>query len=108
MSNMSYHCEVQRANRVQHIKEEIGVGNIIKEKYIRHNLNEPGRYVCITDTGVTVIKSEDKNIIITMYITTKKELLQVFSNPNKIPAFLNKKVDRNQSKFIREGKTIWE
>ena len=31
---MTYHVAVQRANRVQHIVEEIGIGQIIKEKYI--------------------------------------------------------------------------
>ena len=106
--NMTYHCEVHRANRVKHIIEEIGVGQIIKEKYIRYNIGEPGKYICLTDTGITIIKSEDKATIITMYVTTQRELVSVFGGPKKVPAFLKKKVDHNQSKFTEKGKTIWK
>ena len=106
--NMTYHCEVHRANRVKHIIEEIGVGQIVKEKYIRYNIGEPGKYICLTDTGITIIKSEDKATIITMYVTTQRELVSVFGGPKKVPAFLKKKVDHNQSKFTERGKTIWK
>lgn len=105
--NMTYHCEVQRADRVKHIVEEIGIGQIIKEKYVRYNIGEAGKYVCITDTGVTIIKSEDKQTVITMYVTTQRELVNVYGGPKKVPPFLRKKVDYNQSKFTTNGKTIW-
>ena len=45
----TYHCQYERANRVQHIVEEIGIGQVIKKSYTA------GRYLCITDTGVTII-----------------------------------------------------
>jgi hypothetical protein len=106
--NMTYHCEVHRANRVKNIIEEIGVGQVIKEKYVRYNIGEPGRYICLTDTGVTIIKSEDKLKIITMYVTTQRELVSVYGGTKKVPTFLRKKVDHNQSKFTERGKTIWK
>ena len=106
--NMTYHCEVHRADRVKHIIEEIGVGQVIKEKYVRYNIGEPGRYICLTDTGVTIIKSEDKATIITMYVTTQRELVSVFGGTKKVPNFLKKKVDHNQSKYTERGKTIWK
>lgn len=107
MAAMTYHVSVERADRVRHIIEEIGLGTIIKEKYIRFSIGEAGRYICITDTGITIIKDETKERIITMYVTTKKELLAVYGNAKKIPPYLHKRVDRNQSKYIRGGKTIW-
>lgn len=106
--NMTYHCEVHRANRVQNIIKEIGVGQVVKEKYIRYNIGEPGKYICLTDTGITLIKSEDKATIITMYVTTQRELVSVFGGAKKVPAYLRKKVDHNQSKFTEKGKTIWK
>lgn len=106
--NMTYHCEVHRADRVKHIIEEIGVGQVIKEKYVRYNIGEAGRYICLTDTGITIIKSEDKATIITMYVTTQRELVSVFGGTKKVPAFLRKKVDHNQSKYTERGKTIWK
>lgn len=104
---MSYHVSVQRADRVQHIVKEIGIGQIVKEKYSRFDLEQAGCYTCITDTGVTIIKSEDKATIITMYVTTQRELVSVFGGPKKIPPYLKRKVDYNQSKFTQAGKTIW-
>jgi hypothetical protein len=108
MENMTYHCEVQRAERVKHIIKEIGVGQIIKEKYIQFRVGDAGRYICLTDTGITIIKSEDKQKIITMYVTTQRELVSVFGGTKKIPPYLRKKVDYNQSKFTERGKTIWK
>lgn len=105
---MTYHVAVQRADRVKHIVEEIGIGQIIKEKYIRYGLESAGRYLCLTDTGITIIKSEDKQTIITMYVTTQRELVAAFGGPKKIPAFLKRKVDYNQSKYTNRGKTIWK
>ena len=105
---MTYHVRVQRQDRVKHIIEEIGIGQIIKEKYTRFSLEQAGRYICLTDTGITIIKSEDKQKIITMYVTTQKELVSVFGGTKKVPAFLKKKVDHNQSKFTERGKTIWK
>ena len=105
--NMTYHCEVQRADRVKHIVEEIGIGQIVKEKYVRYNIGEAGKYICVTDTGITIIKSEDKQTVITMYVTTQRELVNVYGGPKKVPPFLRKKVDYNQSKFTTNGKTIW-
>jgi len=104
---MTYHVAVQRADRVKHITEEIGLGQIIKEKYTHFNLGQAGRWVCITDTGITIIKDEPKEKIITMYVTTQRELVLVYGGAKNVPAFLRKKVDKNQSKYTQAGKTIW-
>ena len=105
---MTYHVAVQRANRVQHIIDDIGIGQIVKEKYVRFSLEQAGRYVCLTDTGITIVKTEDKLKIITMYVTTQRELVAVFGGAKKVPPFLRKKVDYNQSKYTERGKTIWK
>ena len=105
---MSYHVAVERADRVQHIIADIGLGQIIKEKYTRFNLSQAGRWTCITDTGITIIKDEQKLKVITMYVTTQKELVAVYGGAKKVPSFLRKKVDYNQSKYTEGGKTIWK
>lgn len=105
---MTYHVAVQRADRVKHIIDDIGIGQIVKEKYVRFSLNEAGRWVCLTDTGITIVKDEAKEKIITMYVTTQRELVSVFGGTKKVPTFLKKKVDHNQSKYTERGKTIWK
>jgi hypothetical protein len=97
----TYHVAVERANRVQNIIDQIGIGQVVKEKFAN------GCYTCITDTGVTLIKSADKLKLVTMYVTTYKELVAVYNGPKKIPPYLRKKVDHNQSLFTKAGKTIW-
>ena len=105
---MTYHVAVQRANRVQHIIDDIGLGQIIKEKYTRFSLEQAGRWVCLTDTGITIIKDEAKEKVITMYVTTQRELVAVFGGAKKVPMFLKKKVAHNESKYTERGKTIWK
>lgn len=104
---MTYHVQVERAERVKHIVEEVGIGQVIKEKYIGYGIGQAGRYICVTDTGVTIIKDEAKLKIITMYITTQRELVFIYGGTKKVPSFLKKKVDHNQSKYTQHGKTIW-
>lgn len=106
MSEFTKHAEVYRADRMKHIREEIGFGQVIKERYMQTGY-EAGHYICVTDTGVTLVKTADKLKIITFYITTQRELVMVYGGTKKIPSFLKKKVDRNQSKYIKNGKTIW-
>lgn len=106
---MTYHVAVNRAERVNNIVNIIGIGQVIKEKYVRFSLDQAGRWVCLTDTGVTIIKDEQKLKVITMYVTTQRELVAVYGGAKKVPPFLKKKVDHNQSLYInREGKTIWK
>ena len=105
---MTYHVAVQRAERVKHIVNDIGLGQIVKERYTRFSLEQAGRWVCLTDTGITIIKDETKEKVITMYVTTQRELVAVFGGTKKVPSFLRKKVDYNQSKYTERGKTIWK
>lgn len=109
---MSYHCQYERANRIQHIIKEIGIGKIVAEQHRRTSYEVQskgyyGKYVCVTDTGVTIVKSEDKTKVITMYVTTTRELIAVFGGVSKIPTELWDKVGKNQEKYIRNGKTVW-
>ena len=108
-AQLTRHASIDRANRIEQIQNNIGLGQIIKEKYFRSwdkiENNKNGVYVCITDTGVTIIKDELKQKIITIYVTTYSELLAIYQGANKIPTWLRKKVDKNQSHYIQKGKT---
>lgn len=108
---MTYHCKVQRANRVKQIIDNIGIGQVVVEKYIHTAAQiaegKPGKYICVTDTGITIIKTEDKQKVITMYVTTQNELVRIYNGVKRVPAYLRKRVDHNQSKFTANGKTVW-
>ena len=104
---MTYHCAVQRANRVQNIINTVGLGQIIKETYtMSWDKPQAGKYVCLTDTGIVIVKDELREKIITMYVATYRDLLVIYRG-GKIPKWLHKKVDQNQSHYTKHGKTIW-
>lgn len=111
MMNLSYHCKVERRARVESIMEKIGLGQVIREKYVHSpeeiSAGRAGRYLCVTDTGIIIVKTEDKLTVITMYVATMRELVMIYGGNKSIPVFLKKKVDRNQSKYTDNGKTIW-
>ena len=102
MAELSYHCAIERGERVQAIINQIGIGQVVKEKFVR------GCFTCITDTGITIVKTADKLKVVTMYVTTYRELVAVYDGPKKIPPYLKRKVDHNQSLFTVYGKTIWK
>ena len=110
-AQLTYHASVDRASRLEQIKSNIGLGQIVKEQYFRSwdkiDSGKMGVYLCITDTGITIVKDETKSKIITMYVTTYRELLAVYQNAKKIPHYLRVKVDKNQTNYIRKGKTVW-
>lgn len=111
-TQLTRHVQVDRANRLQQIINNVGIGQIVKECYVRDfdkaTKGQAGVYICITDTGITIIKDELKQKIITMYVTTFRELVRCYNGASRIPSWLRKKVDHNQSKFTdKYGKTIW-
>lgn len=111
-AELTYHAEVQRANRLEQIKANVGLGQIVKEvyrcSYEKAQAGGHGVYICITDTGITIVKDELKQKIVTMYVTTFRELVQCFNGVKNIPSYLRKRVDRNQSYYTENGKTIWK
>lgn len=99
---MTYHCGVERAYRVQKIVEQIGMGQIIKKRFVRNC------YSCVTDTGVVIVKTADEMKIVTIYVATVRDLYFIFDSVKKVPSYLVRKVNHNQTLFTRNGKTIWE
>ena len=110
-ADLTYHAEVQRAERVKQIQDNIGLGQIVKEVYRcdfdKAQAGNMGVYLCLTNTGITIVKDGLKEKIITMYVTTFRELVKCFGGVRNIPSYLRKRVDRNQSFFTKRGKTIW-
>ena len=97
---MTYHAKVERIDRRMMIEQRIGIGNVIRESYHNHAYN------CITDTGIVIIKDEKKEKIITMYVATRRNLMAIYGGLKKVPPYLIRKVDHNQSLFTNNGKTI--
>ena len=105
-ATMTSHCANDRIARVQAIITNIGLGQIVAErKELSSNPRFPFKYVSITDTGVTVVRSVDKTRIITMYVTTVRELIRVYDGRANVPDKMMHIVIQNERKYIRNGKT---
>lgn len=107
-ATMTSHCANDRFERIQKIINNIGLGNIVQERIeISSNRNYARKMLCVTDTGITIVKSENKMKIITIYVTTTKELIRVYNGRMNVPENIWTKVQYNESRYIRNGKTIW-
>lgn len=107
-ATMTSHCANDRYNRIQNIITLIGLGNIVQERTeVSSNRNFARKVLCVTDTGVTIVKSENKMKIITIYVTTTRELIRVYNGRMNIPENVWEKVQYNERRYIRNGKTIW-
>ena len=85
-----------------------------KEKikmYLENQGISKNKFYQVTGLGIGFLDSGkslgvDKLKIITMYVTTQRELVAVYGGTKKVPPFLKRKVDYNQSKYTERGKTI--
>lgn len=97
---LTYHAKIQRADRIRMIEQKIGFGTVIKEVY--HN----GCFQCLTNTGIILVKDDNRELLITAFVATQRELVMMYGGTKKIPPYLRKKVDHNQSLFTMDGKTV--
>lgn len=99
--NLSEHVVKDRVERLALIGSTIGFGEIIKIKV------KTGKYgkvkMCLTDTGVTIIKDVTNDKVITAYACKLKELYYLY-NESRVPKHIYKTVYTNtiKRKFLFE------
>ena len=93
--NLSEHVINDRAERLALIGSTIGFGEIIKVKI------KMGKYgevkMCLTNTGVTIIKELISDKVITAYACGLKELFFLYGS-NRVPQHIYKTVYTNTTK----------
>ena len=99
--NLSEHVINDRVERLALIGSTIGFGEIIKVKV------KMGKYgkvkMCLTNTGVTIIKDVISDKVITAYACNLKELFFLYDS-NRVPQHIYKIVHTNitKRKFLFE------
>lgn len=91
--NITYHISEERINRAVFIMETVGLGEVIKEEKC---IDEQGRtsWQCFTNTGVILVLSEDKKMLITLYIATQPKVSAMFKG--NCPSWVMKLVRKNR------------
>lgn len=70
-SQVSQHAKIDRIDRLMVIAEHIGWGEIVMEAV---DENDSDHMICLTSTGVMIIKGIKTDTLITAYVPTPKKL----------------------------------
>lgn len=86
------HASEDRLDRITAIAMTIGFGQVIKER------QKDGKWYQITDTGVMVVRTPDRESIITMWAATQRQVADIYGEET-IPGTLRNKMKANRKKF---------
>lgn len=99
--NITYHISEERVDRACYIMQTIGIGEAIKEVRC---VDEKGRtsWRRLTNTGVILVLSEDKQICITLYIATQSQVSAMYKG--KTPSWVINIVRKNRKHVEEQNK----
>lgn len=91
--NCTYHISEDRLDRACFIMQTVGIGEIVKEERC---IQEDGRisWQCLTNTGVILVMSEDRKIVITLYIASQAKVSAMYKGST--PSWMFKVVKKNK------------
>ena len=91
--NITYHISEDRLDRACYIMQTVGIGEIVKEEKC---VQEDGRisWQCLTNTGVILVMSEDRKIVITLYIASQAKVSAMYKG--NTPSWMFKVVKKNK------------
>lgn len=88
------HARNDRLDRIMYIAQNVGWGKIVVE----YPDTERDVRICLTDTGVIIVKSMDVERLVTAYVGTVNEIKWLYVNVgyNRIPDFMYNKAVKNK------------
>lgn len=95
---VSYHFQNDRQGRKQRIDEIIrgNFGQIVIEEFYKE------AWRCLTDTGLCVIVSKDRNLILTYYFCPLETARMIYKAQfRKMPEAVENKIRKNQKTYKR-------
>lgn len=85
------HIIEDRLDRLTLIATTIGFGQVMKEKQMEYGIRQ------ITDTGVLVVRSDDRQTIITLWMANMTQAKEIYGD--NIPVELRRAIKSNRKKF---------
>ena len=94
-AKMTYHAEIERAERLAFIAEHIGVGTI--QYKLTKNHHDNGTINCISSTGVLIVMDANSSTIVTAYCPTIAQASAAFRSNgfSRIPPMMEEKIRKN-------------
>lgn len=93
----SRHCMEDRVGRITFIATTLGFGQIIQKRTTYSNGQPSIR--CLTDTGVIICKTMDESKVITMFIATTRQVVDIYGGGH-VPNWIYNKAKKNK-KFLK-------
>lgn len=91
---VSIHLQNDRTNRIAYIQRTVGFGDVIMAE-----MPSRGAIRALTDTGVVLVLSNDKKRLLTAFIATLSQAIDIYSvnfNTVRLPNYFHKIIVRNQ------------
>ena len=83
-TKFSKHALEEREDRIVWIATEVGFGQVVDTIQI-YDVERSYRQVDLTETGVAIIKANDEDLVITMYLPTRRQLINWYGDKNLVP-----------------------
>lgn len=96
----THHAKDDREERILRIATTIGFGETVRA-FPRHNQYGDTLH-CLTDTGVIIIKDRSETKVITMFVCSKRQLMNYYGNRKPPKSLYNAVVRNEKRKFLFE------
>ena len=90
------HASEDRLDRITLIAMTIGFGKVLRERMI------DDKWYQITDTGVEIVRNENKDTIITMWVANKNQVQKIYGE-DPLPNRLLNTIKTNKKKVRLRG-----
>lgn len=98
---ISNHVKNDRIDRFMNIQQFFGIG----EEYL--TIYQDGKATVLTNTGIILIMSANKKVLITCYVATMKQAIAIYRNKRgnaKMPQWLYYKIIKNNKTVVQMRK----
>lgn len=93
----SRHALEDREDRIVFIATNVGFGEVYDTIQI-YEVDRGYRKVELTETGVAIIKAVDEELVITMFVPSRAQLIKWYGDKNIVPIRLLNVAKRNEKK----------
>lgn len=87
------HAGEDRLDRITAIAMTIGFGQVIKERQMEEN-----KWYQVTDTGIMIVRTPNKEAVITMWTASQRQVAEVYGD-ERVPETLKNRMRANKKKF---------
>ena len=98
---LSKHAKIERENRLTYIAMTVGFGQVIRERIT------DTRRICLTSTGVILVKDVEEEFLITAYVGNKEQVRWIYCD-ERVPCEIWQLVKHNVVHVTQQNLIIFQ